>query len=77
VSIDMSMLVKQMEMTMQMIQPLLVSLGLNMKLDRIDIEPKDCPDKCIDFVWRFECEDPEVCRILKEKIMEEYGGKRG
>jgi len=50
---------------------LLESLGIKMYLSKIDIEPRDCPELCIDYVWRIECTDKEVCRKLKEKLLED------
>ena len=47
-------------------------LGVELKLERIDIEPRDDPN-AIDFVWRLTCKDPNIAKQIKRKFEEMYG----
>jgi len=73
--IDFKQMVELQKAMMDQISVYMSALGLELKLDRIDIEPDDCPELCVDMVWRFTCKDKEICDKLKEKIMEQFGGE--
>ena len=50
------------------LKPYFDTLGITMEIDRIDISPEDCPDLCIDIVYRFRCSNKEVCDKVKERL---------
>jgi len=75
--VDLRQMIEIQKTMMDSISIYMKSLGLELKLDRIDIEPSDCPDTCIDLIWRFTCKDKVICDKLKEKLIESYGGKEG
>jgi len=56
---------------MDQFSALMSTLGIKLDLERIDISPTDCPDTCIDYVWRIKCESKEVCDKIKEKLLEQ------
>lgn len=68
-------LAQMMQMQQSMMQQfniLMASLGIEIKLERIDVEPRDDPD-AIDFVWRLRCRDPEMAARIKEEIVKTFG----
>jgi len=73
-SLDLKEMVKMQKLMMDQLSVYMKMLGLELKLDRIDLAPKDCPDNCVDLVWRFVCEKKEVCDQLKLGIEKQYGG---
>mgnify|MGYP000371377250 CR=1 FL=1 len=75
--IDFRQMIEMQKIMMDQISIYMSALGLELTLDRIDIEPKDCPDKCVDMIWRFKCKEKEICDKLKEKIVEAFGGEGG
>ena len=73
--IDFKQFVELQKSMMDQISVYMNALGLELKLDRIDVEPEDCPELCIDLIWRFRCKDKEICEKVKEKLMESFGGE--
>jgi len=51
----------------------MASLGVELKLEKIDVEPSDDPN-AVDFIWRLRCKYPEVLAEIKRKLIEQYGG---
>ena len=70
-ALNLKQMIEMQQVMLSQFSVLLESLGIKMYLSKIDIEPKDCPDTCIDYVWRIECSDKEVCKQVKEKLLEE------
>jgi len=75
--LDFKQMIEMQKVMMDNISIYMKALGLELKLDRIDIEPSDCPDTCIDLIWRFTCKDKAICDKLREKLIESYGGENG
>jgi hypothetical protein len=56
------------------LKPYFEMLGLELYVDRIVLHPEDCPDTCVDYVWRITCKEKEVCDKLREEIVKQSGG---
>ena len=72
VPIDLSMLLQSQQQVFEMLNTVLQQYGLTLELDRVDVEPEDCEDDCIDFVWRIKCKEKTMCFYLKEAIAKQY-----
>lgn len=70
-SLDLNQLMQMQQVMMQQISGLMETLGVKLTLEKIDIAPEDCPDLCIDFVWRFRCTSKLVCDQFKAKLQEQ------
>jgi hypothetical protein len=70
--IDLSMLLQSQQQVFEMLNSILQQYGLTLELDRVDVEPEDCDDDCIDFVWRIKCKEKTMCFYLKEAIAKQY-----
>lgn len=70
--IDLSMLLQSQQQVFEMLNSILQQYGLTLELDRVDVEPEDCDDDCIDFVWRIKCKEKTMCLYLKEAIAKQY-----
>jgi hypothetical protein len=69
---DLSKFIAIQQKTMKIMSSILASYGLSLDLDRIDIEPSDCPEECIDFVYRLRCSNKVICLYLKEGIRKQF-----
>jgi len=69
---DLNQFIAMQQQTMQIMSSILAQYGLSLELDRIDIEPSDCKDNCIDFVYRLKCENNVICFYLKEGIKKQF-----
>ena len=56
------------------LRPYFEMLGLELYVDRIVLKPEDCPETCVDYVWRIKCREKEVCDKLREEIVRQSGG---
>jgi hypothetical protein len=74
---DLTQFIAMQQQTMQIMSSILAQYGLTLDLDRIDIEPLDCKDKCIDFVYRLKCENEVICFYLKEGIRKQFSQEEG
>jgi hypothetical protein len=72
VPFDLSQFIMIQQQAMQVMSAILAQYGLTLDLDRIDIEPSDCPEECIDFVYRLKCENKVICFYLKEGIKKQF-----
>ena len=61
----------QLESTLDMLSAYLDTYGIKMYIDRVILAPKDCIDRCVDYVVRIEFRDP----ILAEKFRQELKGE--
>jgi hypothetical protein len=55
------------------LKPYFEMLGLELYVDRVLLHPEDCPDTCVDYVWRIRCREKEVCEKLREEIVRQSG----
>lgn len=74
---DLKMLVEMQNELFKALEPYFEQLGLKLYVDRIVIEPEGCNGKCVEFVWRLECETKEICDEVKKKIIEQQGEHQG
>jgi len=74
VPFDITQFVAMQQQVMQVLSSILTQYGLQLELDRIDIEPQDCGGECIDFVYRLKCTSDVVCFYLKEAIKKQFAG---
>jgi hypothetical protein len=65
-------MIQMQQAMMEQFNLVMASLGVELKLEKIDIEPEDDPN-AIDFIWRLKCRDPEIAREIKRKFIEQYG----
>jgi hypothetical protein len=72
VPIDLSMLLQSQQQVFEMLNSILQQYGLTLELDRVDVEPADCEDDCVDFVWRIKCKEKTMCFYLKEAIAKQF-----
>ena len=70
---DLKSWIEMQRMLEETMKPYFELLGLEMYVDRIILSPEDCPDVCIDYVWRITCKDKEVCDKLREEIKKQSG----
>ncbi len=73
--LDLKMWHELMKQMNEALKPWMELLGLEMYVDRVELQPDDCPDTCIDYVWRITCKDPEVCEKLREEIRKQASGE--
>jgi len=71
IGFDVNQMIQQMNMLMEALRPYMELLGIKLYIDRIDLKPKDCPDLCVDYVWRIKCETKYVCDKLREQLEKE------
>jgi hypothetical protein len=76
---DLKSWLEMQRMLQETMKPYFEMLGLDMYVDRIVLKPEDCPETCIDYVWRITCRDKEVCDKLREEIVKQSGesGEQG
>jgi len=66
-------MIQMQQALMEQFNLVMASLGVELRLEKIDIEPAD--DKnAIDFIWRLRCKYPEILEEIKRKLIEQYGG---
>lgn len=62
-------LVDQIGRIFDMVNPLLEQLGIEFKLDTIDVDPEDCPNNdCILYIFKLSFQDPDVKEQFKYYI---------
>jgi hypothetical protein len=71
---DLKQWIEMQQALMQTLKPYMEMLGLELYVDRIVLKPKDCPDTCVDYVWRIKCKDVEICENLRSVIKSQGGG---
>jgi len=73
--IDVSQFIEMQQELMKQIEPIFNMLGLKLYAAKIVLKPKDCEtelgNKCIDYVWRVECESEATCEELRKRIKEQ------
>ena len=74
---DLKSWVEMQKMLEETMKPYFEMLGLEMYIDRIVLHPEDCPDTCVDYVWRITCKTPEVCDKLRREIAKQSGEESG
>lgn len=57
---------------MQQFNLIMASLGVELKLEKIDVSPRDNPN-AIDFIWRLTCKEPEIGKMIKEELIKQFG----
>ena len=70
---DLKSWLEMQRMLQETMKPYFEMLGLDMYIDRIVLHPEDCPDTCVDYVWRITCRERETCDKLREEIMKQSG----
>jgi hypothetical protein len=71
---DLKSWIEMQRMLEETLKPYFEMLGLELYVDRIVLHPEDCPDTCVDYVWRIRCREKEVCDKLREEIVKQSGG---
>jgi hypothetical protein len=71
---DLKSWIEMQRMLEETLKPYFEMLGLELYVDRILLHPEDCPDTCVDYVWRIKCREKEVCDKLREEIVKQSGG---
>ena len=71
---DLKSWIEMQRMLEETLKPYFEMLGLELYVDRILLHPEDCPDTCVDYVWRIRCREKEVCDKLREEIVKQSGG---
>jgi hypothetical protein len=74
---DLKSWVEMQKMLEETMKPYFQMLGLEMYIDRIVLHPEDCPDTCVDYVWRITCKTPDVCDKLRGEIIKQSGEAGG
>jgi len=74
---DLKSWVEMQKMLEETMKPYFEMLGLEMYIDRIVLHPEDCPDTCVDYVWRITCRTPDVCDKLRGEIAKQSGETGG
>ena len=74
---DLKSWIEMQRMLEETLKPYFEMLGLELYVDRIVLHPEDCPDTCVDYVWRIKCREKEVCDKLREEIVKQSGGGGG
>ena len=69
---SMSQMIQMQQAVMEQFNLVMAALGVELKLEKIDIEPKDDPN-AIDFIWRLKCKDPDIAKQIKENFLKQYG----
>jgi len=65
--------IEMQRMLEETLKPYFEMLGLELYVDRVLLHPEDCPDTCVDYVWRIRCREKEVCDKLREEIVRQSG----
>lgn len=71
---DLRMLVEMQNELFKSLEPYFRMLGLKLYVDRIVLYPEGCGDRCVEYVWRIECDSVEVCEEIRKKIREQQSG---
>jgi hypothetical protein len=74
---DLKSWLEMQRMLEETMKPYFEMLGLEMYIDRIVLHPEDCPDTCVEYVWRVTCKSKEVCDKLREEIRKQSGEAGG
>jgi hypothetical protein len=74
---DLKSWMEMQRMLEETLKPYFEMLGLELYVDRVVLHPEDCPDTCVDYVWRITCREKEVCDKLREEIVRQSGGGGG
>jgi len=70
---DLKSWIEMQRMLEETLKPYFEMLGLELYVDRVLLHPEDCPDTCVDYVWRIRCREKEVCDKLREEIVRQSG----
>jgi len=74
-ALNLQQMIEMQQALMESVKPWLDMLGIELYVDRIVLNPEDCPEECIDYVWRIRCRNPEVCGSLREEVLKHHLGE--